>query len=94
MKMLTVREGVLTGAPESDRSADLRGDGCLIVDATAIASSEHDPVKWVLVPEADGQWTHGPSGVTGSLGEVLWGIASSYDPDLEVPASGRGSNDG
>lgn len=49
----------------------------LIVDATRLSTSPHDPLLWQLEWENDG-WEHPPSGTCGPLGQVLWGIARSY----------------
>lgn len=55
--------------------------GCLVVDAEAIMTSENDQRLWVLMPEENGEWTHGPSGMTAPLGAALWAIACCYDPE-------------
>lgn len=65
-------------------------DGCLTVDAEKLMHDDLDIRYWVLSPEADGQWTHGPSGTTASLGASLWAITSTY----EVSPSGGPCADG
>lgn len=64
----------------------LDSDGCLTVDAEKLMHDNLDIRCWVLSPEPDGQWTHGPSGTTASLGASLWAISSTYKVS---PSGGR-----
>lgn len=58
------------------------GPRALVVDASTVVRSNHQPIGWRLTWEPDGQWHgqwhHGPSGESGTLGELLHGIASCY----------------
>ena len=63
-------------------------DGYLVVDAKALMVDDADIRFWVLTPEPNGDWTHGPSGVTCPLGSALWSIVSTY----ATPQNGRSSD--
>lgn len=59
------------------------GEAELVVDCEAIMRSENDVRYWVLTPEVDGTWSHGPSGEMGHpLSEVLQSIATCYSDRL------------
>lgn len=63
-------------------------DGSLVVDCEAIMRSENDVRYWVLWPDPDGTWSHGPSGETGHpLSELLQSIALCYSDRLN-PSDG------
>ena len=56
-------------------------DDCyLVVDCTAVMRSPNDIQSWTLFPQRDGTWSHDMSGVSGTLGDCLAGIASCYEP--------------
>lgn len=55
------------------------GDDCIHVDASPLASGEQSSEHCELLDcLPDTGWTHGPSGTSGTLGEMLHGIASCY----------------
>ena len=60
------------------RSDDEDEQPFLIVDASALAG-EFSPHVWWLLPADEGdEWSHGPSGTSGPLFEMLVSITETY----------------
>lgn len=84
------RPGIELAKKIAVRTGDDELCDCLIVDCFAVMRSEHDVRFWVLEPEADGMWSHAPSGgEVASLSEQLQSIATCYtdrfNPDQDTP---------